>query len=357
MPPSKITIIAEAGVNHNGSFERALNMVDAAATAGADAVKFQTFKTEALVTAFAAKAPYQADQTGQGGQFEMLKALELSASAFQALMQRCTEQALEFFSTPFDRESLRLLVDLGVKRLKISSGDATNAPLLLDAARTGLPVILSTGMCTLEEVREALGALAFGYIGTGRVSQMAFREALDSVEGRAALRAKVTVLHCTTQYPTQPAEVNLRAMDTLAAAFGLPVGYSDHTAGISVAMAAAARGAALIEKHFTLDRTLPGPDHAASLEPKELSELVRSIRIVEEALGTGLKVPTEGERANLVAVRKSLVAASPIPAGEIFCPENLTCKRPATGISAMFYYDYLGRTAKRDYDEDEVISE
>ena len=357
MPPSKITIIAEAGVNHSGSFERALNMVDAAAAAGADAVKFQTFKTEALVTRFAPKAPYQADRTGEGGQFGMLKALELSAFAFQALMRRCAEQALEFLSTPFDRESLRLLVDLGIKRLKISSGDATNAPLLLDAAYSGLPVILSTGMCTLEEVREALGVLAFGYVGTGQVSQMAFREALDSVEGRAALRDKVTVLHCTTQYPTQPAEANLRAMDTLAAAFGLPVGYSDHTEGIIVAMAAAARGATMIEKHFTLDRTLPGPDHAASLEPKELAELVRSIRSVAEALGTGLKVPTEGERANLVAVRKSLVAASPIPAGEIFRPENLTCKRPGSGISAMLYFDYLGRPAIRDFEEDEVISQ
>lgn len=348
-------IIAEAGVNHNGSVARALDMVDAAAAAGADAIKFQTFSAGRLVTRHAAKAAYQAERTGAGGQYEMLKALELAPGDFQSLARRCTERGLEFMSTPFDEESLALLAGLGVRRIKIGSGDTTNAPLLLAAARTKLPVILSTGMCTLFEVRQALGVLACGYLGREELSRAAFCAAYAADEGRAALRGKATILHCTTSYPTPAKDVNLLAMDTLAGTFGLPVGYSDHTQGILVAMAAAARGAVVLEKHFTLDRSLPGPDHAASLLPGELAEMVRAVRVVNAALGRRDKAPAPAERENLAVARKSLVAAQAVAPGAALTSANMTVKRPGSGLSPFLYWELLGRPATRGYAPDELL--
>lgn len=353
----KTFIIAEAGVNHNGDLETALKLVDAAAASGADAVKFQTFRAGDMVLAGAPKAGYQEAATGgEQSQFEMLQSLELGADAFRALTRECRNKDIEFVSTPFDLGSVALLLTLGVGRLKISSGDITNAPLLLRAAQTGLPVILSTGMATLSEVEAALGVLAFGLGGQREEpSEEAFKAAYVSA-GRAALKGRVTLLHCTTQYPAPFEDVNLRALETLAQTFGLDTGYSDHTLGISVPVAAVARGAVVIEKHFTLDRSLPGPDHAASLEPRELKAMVRAVREVESALGAPEKKPAPSERQNISVVRKSLVAAREIKKGDTFSPENLACKRPGTGISPMRYFDFLGRTATRNYHKDERIS-
>lgn len=351
-------IIAEAGVNHNGSLELALQLVEEAAAAGADVVKFQTFRAERLVTRFAPKAEYQKRETGEEqSQLDMLRALELDEDMHRRLIERCKSRGVEFLSTPFDQESLRLLTDvLELPRLKLGSGELTNAPLLLAAARTGKQIILSTGMGTLAEVEEALGVLAFGYAAHGtEPSRSAFRAAFASEKGQTALQEKVVLLHCTTEYPTPAADVNLRAMDTLRSAFCLPVGYSDHTEGISVALAAVARGAVVIEKHFTIDRFLPGPDHKASLIPAELASMAAEIRRVEVALGDGIKRPAESERKNMSIARKSLVAASAIAAGEAFGPNNLTVKRSGRGIDPMLYWDLLGRPAPRAFSEDEQI--
>jgi N-acetylneuraminate synthase len=357
VPPGSVRpvfVIAEAGVNHDGSLERALALVDAAADAGADAVKFQTFRADELASAEARSAAYQARNTGATSQREMLRALELDEAAHRALARRCRERGLEFMSTAFDPASLALLTGMGVRRLKIPSGEITN-PLLLEAvARTGLPVILSTGMCTLEEVREALGMFAAGCLPAA-VPPLPASEALARAEVHAALSARVTLLHCTTEYPAPVDEVNLRAMQTMADAFGLPVGYSDHTQGIAIPIAAAALGAVLVEKHFTLDRRLPGPDHKASLEPGELRDMVAGIRAVERALGTGRKEPTASELPNRAVARRSLVAARAIRAGEPFTRENLTVRRPGTGISASRYGEWLGRVATRPYAADELI--
>ncbi|MEW6593980.1 MAG: N-acetylneuraminate synthase [Thermodesulfobacteriota bacterium] len=342
-------IIAEAGVNHNGSVTRALDMIDAAAAAGANAIKFQTFSADKLVTRDAAKAEYQAARTGEGGQYEMLKALELTAGDFALLAERCRKRQIEFLSTPFDEQSVELLVELGVQRIKIGSGDATNAPLLLAVAQTGMPVILSTGMCVLDEIRDALGVLAFGYQKQPCPGRTAFRTAYASPEGQQALHKQVTLLHCTTSYPTPTNEVNLLAMETLAANFGLPVGYSDHTEGILVSVAAAARGAAVVEKHFTLDRALPGPDHTASLEPAQLTELVAAIRTVDAALGQPDKTPTAAEKKIMAVARKSVVAARAVKAGAAWRAEDLAIKRPGTGLSPFAVWELLGRPATRDY--------
>lgn len=353
---SSVYIIAEAGVNHNGSVDMAKQLIDAAAASGADAVKFQTFKAERLVSRFAQKAEYQKRTTdAEESQFAMIKRLELDLETHRVLQQYCRESAIEFLSTPFDTDSVDLLVQLGISRLKIPSGEITNAPLLLKAARTGLPVILSTGMSTLGDVEQALAVLAFGYAGSGEPSRRAFAGAYASRDAQEQLQSHVTLLHCTTEYPAPFADVNLRAMDTMRDAFGLPVGYSDHTEGIAVPVAAAARGAQLIEKHFTLDRTLPGPDHKASLEPEELTAMVRSIRQVEQALGSPLKAPAVSEVKNMDIARKSLVAARNIGAGETFTEENLAVKRPGSGRSPMQYWEILGTTAGREYHEDETI--
>jgi len=351
-------IIAEAGVNHNGDIEMARRLVEVACEAGADAVKFQTFKAEKLVSRHAAKAEYQTRNTDASeSQFEMIKRLELDERAHEFLLAHCGACGIEFLSTPFDVDSIEMLVSrFRLERLKLPSGEVTNAPFLLKAAQTGKRVILSTGMSSLGEIEEALGVLAFGYLGLAEeASRASFKEAFCSRKGREILIEKVTLLHCTTEYPAPIAEVNLRAMDTMRQAFGLPVGFSDHTEGISVAIAAAAREAAVIEKHFTLDRTLPGPDHRASLEPAELKAMVQGIRGVEVALGSGWKGAAQSEFKNMPVARKSLVAAREIAAGEAFTPENLTVKRPGNGVSPMLYWEYLGRRAEKSYQPDEVI--
>ena len=359
MRSSRAYLIAEAGVNHNGSLDRALALIDAAVAAGADSVKFQTFKAEAVISRHAVKAEYQIQTTGAGEtQLEMAKKLELDSEAHKILFEHCRKRSIQFLSTPFDLGSIDFLADhLDVPILKIPSGEVTNAPFLLKIARTGKPLIFSTGMSTLEEVRLALGVLAFGYTkpAGAKPSPEAFDSAYRSAEGQTVLSQRVTLLHCTTEYPAPFEDVNLRAMDTLKEAFNLKVGLSDHSRGIHVAIAAVARGAAVIEKHFTLDRNLPGPDHQASLEPEELAAMVRAIREVELSLGSGEKKPAASELKNLPIARRSLVAAKAIQAGEKFSEENLTIKRPGVGVSPMNYWKFIGKKSTRDYQPDELI--
>ncbi|QEE43658.1 N-acetylneuraminate synthase (plasmid) [Rhizobium sp. WL3] len=359
MSHTQTLIIAEAGVNHNGDLNRAKALIDAAADAGADVVKFQTFKSSKLASRFASKADYQIRETGTAqSQQQMLRALELDHEMHRQLIDHCEKRGIAFLSSPFDHDSLHLLADtFNVDRIKLGSGELTNAPLLLACSRTCKPLILSTGMATLSEVEEALAVLAFGYMTDqlAQPSQQAFREAFEADAGQRMLRDKVTVLHCTTEYPTPFEDVNLKGMDTLRQAFGLPVGYSDHTDGIAISLAAVARGAVVIEKHFTLDKSLPGPDHKASLEPGELASLVDGIRAVEIALGDGIKRAAPSERGNRRVARKSLVASRTISAGEALSTENLDVKRPGGGMSPMLYWDTLGRRVDRDFGEDEQI--
>jgi N-acetylneuraminate synthase len=354
----RVTVIAEAGVNHNGSLSRALDLVDIACDAGADVVKFQTFRSEKLVSRTATKAEYQRVTTGTAeSQFEMLKKLELSAGDHRKILERCRTRGIEFMSSPFDEESLTFLVrELAVARLKLGSGEITNAPLLLTAARSGRAVILSTGMSTLIDVERALGVLAFGYTSSAKPSLLAFAEAFASTAGQAALQRNVTLLHCTTEYPARFDEVNLRAMDTMRTAFALPVGFSDHTPGIAMPIAAAARHAVIIEKHFTTDKHLPGPDHRASLAPDELREMVAAVRAVESAIGSGVKIPAPSELQNIPVARRSLTTLAAVRAGQPFTTENLGVKRPGTGRSPYELWDWLGRPAERDFDSDETIS-
>lgn len=353
-----VFVIAEAGVNHNGDVGLALELVDVAAAAGADAVKFQTFQADRLVTRLAEKAQYQVDNTGEaGGQFEMLKRLELSERAHRQLVERCSARGVAFMSTAFDAASLSMLARLGMPAIKVPSGDITCAPLLLQAAQLRQRLIVSTGMSTLTDIEQALGVIAFGLIHNGVPTRRADCEAAYfNPEGRQALARHVTLLHCVTQYPAPPEAVNLRAMDTMAAAFGLPVGYSDHTAGIEIAIAAVARGASVIEKHFTLDRSLPGPDHAASLEPSELTQMVRGIRAVELALGHPVKQPVPAEIGNRAVARRSVVAGRVIAQGERLNLDMLACKRPGDGLSPMEIWGLQGKVATRDYAPDEPLS-
>ncbi len=352
-----VQVIAEAGVNHNGSLDRALEMVDVAAAAGADVVKFQTFNSAALATGSAPKADYQKVTTDAAeSQLTMLKKLELSVDDHHALVARCKAKKIDFLSTPFDLDSLDLLANqIGLQTLKIGSGELTNAPLLHAAAKTGRQMILSTGMTTLEEVRGALGVLAHGLMGRADAGVDAFASAFDSQEGQAALRAHVTLLHCTSAYPTPDEDVNLNAIATLKDAFGLPVGFSDHSVGAILSIASVAAGACMIEKHFTLDRSLPGPDHAASLEPSELRELIVGVRRVSAALGDGTKEPRAIEKSTADVARKSLVAKLPIGAGDLFTTENLTVKRPGTGLRPELYWSLLGTHAARAYAADDLI--
>jgi len=352
-----VLVIAEAGVNHNGSLDRALELIDVAADCGADVVKFQTFNADRLASRKAAKAEYQLATTGAAeSQHAMLKKLELTGADHRKLADYCRTRRIEFMSSPFDEESVDLLVkEIGVGRLKLGSGEITNAPLLVKAGRSGKPVIVSTGMSSLADVERALGALAFGMIGTSDPSTGAFADAFASAEGRAALRENVTLLHCTTEYPAPFHDVNLRAMDTMREAFGLRVGFSDHTPGVAMPIAAAARGAEVIEKHFTVDKSLPGPDHRASLEPAELRDMVAGIRAVEVALGDGVKVASEAEKKNIAIARKSLTTLAPIRSGEKFTVENLGVKRPGSGTSPFQLWEWLGRHAERDYDADETL--
>ena len=332
---NKTIIIAEAGVNHNGSMELARKLVDAAADAGVDYVKFQTFQTELLVSGLAQKADYQIKNTADGevSQYAMLKKLELTQVDHHELVRYCDQKGVRFFSTAFDLQSISFLESLNLTMWKIPSGEITNFPYLRAIGQTGKPVMLSTGMADLTEITQAVAVLTrFGIP-----------------------RRQITLLHCTTEYPAPKNEVNLRAMQTLREYFGLPVGYSDHTEGIEVSVAAVALGARVIEKHFTLDRTLPGPDHKASLEPDELKRMVHEIRHVEAALGDGIKVASPGEQKNIPIARKSIVAARPITRGERLTEENLTTKRPAAGLSPMLWEKVIGTCALRDFAPDEPI--
>ena len=352
-------IIAEAGVNHNGDIARAVAMVEAAAKAGADAVKFQSFKADRVVSAAAPKADYQTRNTGEaGGQLAMLKALELSEDHHRILADACAAHGIEFMSTPFEADSARFLIEaIKVKRLKVASGEITNAPLLLQLARSGKPIVLSTGMSTLEDTRAALGVIAFGYTAPRRAvpSKAAFAAAFKSRTGQRKLKSKVTILHCTSEYPAPAETIHLKAMDTLAGTFKLPVGLSDHSEGVAVATAAVARGAVVIEKHFTLDKSLPGPDHEASLTVSELEEMIGAIRMVERALGGTVKKPNGVEMKTRIVARKSLVATLPISKGESFTAANMAAKRPGGGVSPFAYWSYLGKRAKRAYAADEPI--
>ncbi len=355
----RVFVIAEAGVNHNGSPDMAFQLVDAAAAAGADAVKFQTFRTDKVVTSAAPKAAYQATNTGEGGsQIEMIRKLELGDDVFRRLAAHAATRNIEFMSTPFDLESLRFLAgnDIGLRRLKVPSGEITNALLLLEAARTGLPLIVSTGMSTLDDIEAALAVIAFGLARANEVPSLEkCRAAYASVAGRAALKEKVILLHCTTEYPAPLADVNLRAMATMREQFGLPVGYSDHTQGIAVPIAAAALGAVAIEKHFTLDRALPGPDHRASLEPDELKAMVEGIRAASASLGVPEKAPAPSELPNIPIARRSLVAARAIKKGEVLDAAMIDAKRPGGGISPMLAWSLIGTRAKRDFAKDEAL--
>ena len=327
-------IIAEAGVNHNGDLGLAKQLIDVAAEAGADLVKFQTFNADRLATRTAQKAYYQTQNTGsKESQHEMLRSLELTPSMHKELIEHCAVRNIEFFSTGFDIESVDFLMSLGQEKFKIPSGEITNLPYLLHIGQFGKPVIVSSGMSTLGEVEAAI----------------------DVLEQAGTPRANLTVLHCTTEYPAPMADVNLRAMVRIGEALGVAVGYSDHTEGIEVAIASVALGATIIEKHFTLDRNLPGPDHKASLEPKELKAMVAAIRNIELALGNGIKRLTSSEALNKPIARKSLVAKRTIMAGENFTNENLTAKRPGIGISPMRWDEVIGRVAIRDFVVDELI--
>ena len=360
MKNDRTYIIAEAGVNHNGSVTLAKQLIDVAVASGADAVKFQTFIADKVVSSLAPKADYQkittdADET----QLDMIKRLQLSQNDHVELFDHCKRCGIDFLSTPFDEVSVEFLVNnMSLARIKVSSGEITNAPLLLKIARYGRPIILSTGMSTLGDVEAALGVLAFGYTEgmRGAPSLNAFKKAFCSSNGQKNLCAKVILLHCTTEYPAPYHDVNLRNMDTLRAAFGLPVGFSDHTRGVEVAIAAVARGAVIIEKHFTLDRNLPGPDHKASLEPHELDTLVSSVRNIETALGSPIKIPVDSEIHNMEVARKSIVAATKISESEIFTEETLTTKRPGLGISPLHFWDYLGKRSNKTYLKDELIT-
>jgi len=353
-----VFIIAEAGVNHNGSKEKAFELIDVAIKAGANAIKFQTFSADKLTTRKAPKADYQKRNCGSTeSQFDMLKKLELSYDTYRNLAKYCLDKNILFMSTAYDSDSLSFLInEVDLKTLKISSGEITNGPLLLDHARTGCNLILSTGMATLGEIEEALGVIAFGLNRQNKPSLVNFRAAYRSPLGQELLRKKVTLLHCTSEYPAPVKEINLNAMSAMRTTFGLNVGYSDHSEGITIPVASAALGATIIEKHFTLDKALPGPDHAASLEPTELHAMVKAIRVVEMAMGDGIKIPATSELRNRQIVRKSLVAAEEIIAGDKFTEKNLTVKRPGTGISPMEYWDVLDAECLETYRTGEIIS-
>lgn len=327
-------IIAEAGVNHNGSFELAKKMVDSAKSFGVDYIKFQTANPELVTSKFANMADYQKKNIGKDeSQLDMIKKIMLNADDFPVLRQYCDEKGIKFCSTPFDLESIDLLASLNMDFMKVPSGEITNLPYLRKIANLKIPVIMSTGMSSLGEIESALDVLYKGGL---------------SVED-------ITLLHCNTEYPTPFIDVNLKAMLTLKQCFGTKVGYSDHTKGIEVPIAAVAMGASVIEKHFTLDRTLPGPDHIASLEPEEMKEMVNSIRNIEFAMGTGIKKVTESEQKNIAIARKSIVAACDIKQGEVFTAKNLLTKRPGNGVSPMLWDNIIGTKAKRDFIADELI--
>ena len=334
MEMDRVFIIAEAGVNHNGSVVLAKRLIDVAVDAGADAVKFQTFKAEKLVCKSARKAEYQQETTdATESQYDMIKRLELDIDTHRELIAYCEGRGILFLSTPFDHDSIELLHDLGLEIFKIPSGEITNLPYLRHIGSLRKRIILSTGMADIGEIEDALDVL------------------VDS----GTPKDKITILHANTMYPTPMEDVNLRAMRTIACAFGCDVGYSDHTMGIEIPIGAVAMGAKVIEKHFTLDRSMEGPDHKASLEPDELRAMVRAIRNIEKALGSGIKKPSPSEKPNMDVARKSIVASRPIAKGECFTEENLTVKRPGSGLSPMRWDEIVGTTSQREYKADELI--
>ncbi|MCK5831462.1 MAG: N-acetylneuraminate synthase [Methylococcales bacterium] len=331
---SKVFIIAEAGVNHNGDIQLAKKLIDVAAKSGADAVKFQTFKAKNLVSKNAQKATYQQETTdSKESQFDMIKKLELDIDTHKLLMSYCVEKNIMFLSTPFDHDSIELLNELGLHIFKIASGEITNLPYLKHIGSLNKQVVLSTGMADLGEIEDALNILV----------------------NAGTQRKKITILHANTMYPTPMEDVNLRAMQTIGTAFDIAFGYSDHTLGIEVDIAAAAMGASVIEKHFTLDKNMEGPDHKASLEPDELEEMVKTIRNIELALGSSVKKPSKSEQPNIVIARKSIIAKTSIKKGDILSEENLTIKRPGKGISPMRWDEVIGKIAQRDYQEEDLI--
>ncbi|MGN7762050.1 N-acetylneuraminate synthase [Paenibacillus sp. 22594] len=355
----KTYIIAEAGVNHDGDIKLAKKLIDIAVSAQADAVKFQTFKTENVISMNAPKADYQIETTGsEESQFEMVKKLELSFAQFSELKLYCDDHNIEFLSTPFDMESADYLIDtLGLQTIKIPSGEITNAPLIHHIAQKSVKIILSTGMSTLSEIESALGVIAYGYLLPNESPSIeAFKAAFISSEGQRLLKERVTLLHCTTEYPAPVHDVNLLAMNTMSTAFGLRTGYSDHTEGIAIPIAAVALGATVIEKHITYDRQAEGPDHKASLSPEELHHMVEGIRQVELAKGSGIKIPSESELKNLNIARKSIVALGKIRQGETLTAENITVKRPGNGIPPFEYWNMLNIKASRDFDNDQQIT-
>ena len=354
-------IIAEAGVNHNGRLDRALQMIDLAAEAGADAVKFQTFKAEKLVAADTGMAAYQEQQLGQQlTQLELLKGLELSPEAHFKMQAHCKLRNIEFMSTAFDSESLALLADeIKLDRFKISSGDMNNAPFVLQHARLGKDLIISTGMSTLTEIEQMLGVVAFGLTAQPQAAEgeSVFQDAFASQTGRDALREKVTLLHCSTEYPVPLSNINLAAMQTLSETFGTAVGYSDHSTSLHVGGLAVAAGATLIEKHFTTDRSLPGPDHAASLTPEELTAMIENIRFAETVYGSKEKRPSAAELKNAKVARKVICARCDIKKGEQFSPENLTFLRSDKGVMPIRYWEFLSTKAERSYKKGDRIDD
>ena len=334
MTNERTLIIAEIGVNHNGDLQLAKKLIHEASAAGADIVKFQTFKTQNSISQSAPLAEYQMKNVPDArSQLEMVSSLELSESDHSTLNEFALQNGIEIFSTAFDLESLDFLDQFNFKYIKIASGEVTNLPLLRAIGRKRKKVILSTGMCSLEDIESAL----------------------NSLESEGLQRKDITILHCTTEYPAPIDEVNLQAIETLRKYFGTSVGYSDHTIGIAIPIAAVSLGAKIIEKHLTLDRSMPGPDHSASIEPNEFAAMVTAIRQVEDAMGDGVKRVTESEKKNLMVARKSLVASRKIKRGDLFSADNITAKRPATGISPMLLDDVIGRKAQRDFDEDDLI--
>jgi N-acetylneuraminate synthase len=352
-----VYIIAEAGVNHNGEYDMAFALIDAAADAGADAVKFQTFEAAKLASRSAPKASYQQQSTDPAeSQLNMLRKLELARDWHIELQAHARARGIEFLSTAFDIGSLDFLTQLDIPVFKVPSGELTNGPLLWRFARAGKPLIVSTGMAILSEVEQGLAIIAHGFHAQAEPSGIdEVWRCWSRADYRASLQGRVTLLHCTSQYPTPFHEVNLRGMDTLAASFGLPVGYSDHTEGVLIPVAAVARGATVIEKHFTLDRSLPGPDHQASLEPGELAQMVREIRSLEIALGDGSKCPQPSEWDTRLAARQQVIAARDIAAGEIYAGDALTTARCGHGLPAHALWELIGQVARRDCAAGDVI--
>ena len=353
-------VIAEAGVNHNGDLQKAFQLVDAASEAGADIVKFQIFKAENLATTSAEKANYQKKTTNSSeSQFSMLKKLELDNESYFKLQEYCHQKEIDFLLTAFDFDSLKFLLDeLRLKILKIPSGDITNAPLILSHAVSGRDIILSTGMSNLNEIETALSVISYGYLNQTinlKPSIEDFKKAYNSSEGKDLLEEKVILLHCTTEYPAPLKDINLDAMNTIKDHFKLKVGYSDHSDGTLVPIAAAALGAKIIEKHITLNKNDIGPDHRASLEPDQFKRMISSIRKVELLKGDGIKKPRESESSNIMIARKSIFAKKIIKAGEIFSEENIALKRPSKGLDPIMYWEVLGQEATRDYEVDEAI--